>query len=102
MRTIQQQSASTGVSIVNSSRSITHTNDVFFVEQIQNISVSATDSQLVSFLYNLGNDPSMIRVRDLELQPDNPRQRLNASIQLVASYQRTSGKNLKTATASAQ
>lgn len=102
MRAIQLQSQATQVAIVNASRSTTHTNDVFFVEQVQNITVTATDAQLVDFLYRLGNDPSMIRVRDLEMQPDGPRQRLNASIQLVASYQRTQGKDLKNATASAQ
>jgi hypothetical protein len=30
----------------------------------------------------------MIRVRDLELQPDTPRLHLNANIRLVASYQK--------------
>ena len=33
---------------------------------------SATDEQLVDFLYKLGSDASMVRVRDLELQPDPP------------------------------
>lgn len=103
MRVIQAQSAATGVAIMNNSRSTTVTNDVFYVEQVQNITVQATDKQLVDFLYDLGNDPSMIRVRDLELQPDGPRQHLNASIQLVASYQKSqTGNNLKNATASAQ
>jgi type II secretory pathway component PulM len=32
LRTIQSQSAQSGVGIVNTSRQITHTNDVFFVE----------------------------------------------------------------------
>jgi hypothetical protein len=41
-------------------------------------------------------------VRDLELQPDGARQHLNAQVQLVASYQKSTGKNLKNATASAQ
>ena len=100
--TIQNRSANTGVSIVNLPPSVTHTNDAFYVERVENISVLATDEQLVNFLYQLGNDPAMVRVRDLELQPDGPRQRLNASIQLVASYQKTPGKNLKNATASAQ
>ena len=100
--TIQNRSANTGVSIVNLPPSIIHTNDAFYVERVENISVLATDEQLVNFLYQLGNDPAMVRVRDLELQPDPPRQRLNASIQLVASYQKTAGKNLKNATASAQ
>src|SRR5580692_1436712 len=39
LRTIQSQAALSGVGIVNTSRQITHTNDAFFVEQVQNISV---------------------------------------------------------------
>jgi hypothetical protein len=102
MRAVTEQSASSGVNIISSTRSITHTNSVFFVEQVQTINVVATDAQLVNFLYDLGNDPAMIRVLDLELQPDGARQHLSAAVQLVASYQKNSGRNLKTATASAQ
>ena len=69
MRAIQSQSAESGVGIVSTSRQTTHTNE-FFVELIQNINVVATDQQLVDFLYKLGSGASMIRVRDLELQPD--------------------------------
>jgi Tfp pilus assembly protein PilO len=64
-----------------------HTNE-FFVEQVQNITLTATDGQLVDFLYKLGSGSSMVRVRDLELQPDTVRQHLNANIKLVASYQK--------------
>jgi hypothetical protein len=88
MRTVQSQSAQSGVAIVNTSRQLTRTNDVFFIEQVQNINVLATEEQLVDFLYKLGSGASMIRVRDLELQPDQPRQRLSANIRLVASYQK--------------
>ena len=95
LRTIQAQAQACGVGVVNPSRQITHTNDIFFIEQVQNIGVTATDEQLVDFLYKLGSGASMIRVRDLELQPDLPRQRLVANIKLVASYQ----KNPKPATA---
>ena len=102
MRTVSRQAADTSVSIVSQSRSMTHTNNVFFIEQLQTINVIATDEQLVNFLYNLGNDPAMIRVRDLELTPDGARQHLNGSIELVASYQRNFRKDLKNATASAQ
>jgi hypothetical protein len=56
----------------------------------------------VDFLYKLGSDVSMIRVLDLELQPDGPRQKLNANIKLVASYQRSAPANLKTTTANAK
>jgi len=88
MRTIQAQAAASGFGINNYSRSMMRTNDAFFVEQVQNISVVAKEEQLVDFLYKLGSGSSMIRVRDLELQPDPPRQRLTANIRLVASYQK--------------
>ena len=90
MRTIQGQSAQSGVAIVNTSRQFTRTSDAFFVEQVENIAVLATEEQLVDFLYKLGSGASMIRVRDLELQPDPPHQRLNANIRLVASYAKNS------------
>jgi hypothetical protein len=105
MRTIQAQSAQSGVSIANYSRSMTHTNE-FFTEQTQNINVSATDAQLVDFLYKLGNGASMARVIDLELQPDSPRMHLTANIRLVASYQKNPkaapANNLKSPTANAK
>jgi Tfp pilus assembly protein PilO len=90
MRNIQSQSAQSGVGIVNTSRQMTKTNDAFFVEQIQNITVLADDKQLVDFLYQLGNKASAIRVRDLELQPDAAKQHLTANLRLVASYQKSS------------
>jgi Tfp pilus assembly protein PilO len=97
IRTIQAQAVQSGVSIVNTSRQITHTNDAFFIEQVQNITVSATDEQLVDFLYKLGSGASMIRVRDLELQPDSSHMRLAANIMLVASYQKNPTSNAKPA-----
>jgi Tfp pilus assembly protein PilO len=99
LRTIQSQALASGVGMVNPGRPLTRTNDAFFVQQIQNINVTATDDQLVDFLYKLGSDVSMIRVLDLELQPDPPRQKLNANIKLVASYQRNAPASLKTTTA---
>jgi Tfp pilus assembly protein PilO len=101
LRTIQSQAQASGVGMVNPGRPLTRTNDAFFVQQIQNINVSATDDQLVDFLYKLGSDVSMIRVLDLELQPDPPRQKLNANIRLVASYKRNAPASSKTATAKA-
>jgi Tfp pilus assembly protein PilO len=101
MRTIQSQSAASGVQLQNISRQLTHASDAFFVEQVVNINVLATEDQLVDFLYKLGSGASMIRVRDLELQPDAPRQRLNANIRLVASYQKTPTSTAKISTAKA-
>jgi Tfp pilus assembly protein PilO len=99
LRTIQSQATRSGVGLVNMSRQMTHTNE-FFVELAQNINVVANDQQLVDFLYKLGSDASMIRVSDLELQPDPVRQHLNASIRLIASYQKVTSKaNLKNTTA---
>lgn len=101
LRTIDSQSALSHVSIITTSRQTTRTNE-FFAELTQNISVIATDAQLVDFLYKLGSGASMIRVRDLELQPDGMHQHLNANIRLVASYQKNSDDSktgLKTATA---
>jgi type II secretory pathway component PulM len=103
MRVIQSQSAQSGVGIVTTSRQLTRTNDAFFIEQVQNINVTATDSQLVDFLYKLGSGASMVRVRDLELQPDPAHTHLTANIRLVASYQKNPvSANLKSATANAK
>ena len=101
MRTIQSQSAASGVTIHNYSRSAMNTNQ-FFMEQKQNINAIATDEQLVDFLYKLGSGASMVRVLDLELQPDNARQHLNANIRLVASYQKSAPASLKSTTATAK
>ena len=100
MHVMQVQSAQSGVAIANYSHSMMYTNE-FFMEQVQNIDVVATDAQLVDFLYKLGSGASMIRVRDLELQPDIQHQHLSAKIRLVASYQKTPRPpvNSKTATA---
>jgi hypothetical protein len=102
LRTIQAQALASDVGMSSMSRMMTRTNDAFFVQQIQSINVTAADDQLVDFLYKLGSDVSMIRVLDLELQPDGPRQKLNANIKLVASYQRSAPANLKTTTANAK
>jgi len=87
LRTIQSQSSASGAGLVSMGRPVTHTNE-FFVEQMQSIDVTGNDKQLVDFLYKLGSSASMIRVLDLELQPDQSKMRLNAHVQLVASYQK--------------
>jgi len=46
----------------------------------------------VDFLYNLGSGNSLIRVRDLSLRPDPPRQQLSGNVKLVASYQKNPSK----------
>ena len=97
MRTIQTQQAQSGVQLQSFSRPVTQTNDAFFVEQVQNINILGTEPQVVDFLYKLGSGASMIRLRDLSLQPDPPHQKLSADIRLEASYQKnntaSAGKN---------
>jgi len=69
---------------------------------VVNINVLATESQLIDFLYKIGSGASMIRVRDLELQPDALHQRLNANIRLVASYQKNPTPTAKVSTTKAK
>jgi Tfp pilus assembly protein PilO len=85
--TIQNQQAQSGVGIQNFGRTVSETNQ-FFVELTQTISVESGEAQLVDFLYSLGSGNSLIRVRDLALHPNPPRQALSGSVKLVASYQK--------------
>ena len=102
MRAINSQAGQSQVGIQNISRQLTHTSDAFFIEQVVNINVLATESQLIDFLYKIGSGASMIRVRDLELQPDALHQRLNANIRLVASYQKNPTPTAKVSTTKAK
>ncbi len=90
-RAIQDQQARSGVGIQSFGRTTTQTNQ-FFLELTQLIRVQSGEAQLVDFLYNLGSGNSLIRVRDLQLSPDAPRQQLGGTIKLVASYQKALAK----------
>ena len=86
-RVIQDQQVRSGVGIQQFGRVTTQTNQ-FFLELTQPISVQSGEAQLVDFLFNLGSGNSLIRVRDLTLRPDPPRQQLSGTVKLVASYQK--------------
>ncbi|MGO8700535.1 MAG: hypothetical protein ACLQVY_22830 [Limisphaerales bacterium] len=62
--------------------------DDFFEEQAEQITVVSQEPQLINFLYQIGNDPSMIRVSSLTLQPDNisTRYRFTGTLILTANY----------------
>jgi Tfp pilus assembly protein PilO len=90
LRTIQTHAAESGVNITQTPRPTTQTNE-FYLEQVQNLSVQAGEEQLVNFLFNIGSGNSMVRVRELSLRPDPPRQLLAGNIRLVASFPRKSG-----------
>lgn len=87
MRNVQTHSAQLGVQIQNVSKPFTRTNGIFLEQSLQVTAVSTEDS-LLNYLYTLGSGNSLIRVRDLTLRPDQTRTKLNASIKLVASYQK--------------
>lgn len=88
LRTIQNEAMRSRVGVISTSRSSTTTNQ-FFLEQAQTITVVAGEKELVDFLYSIGSGNSLIRVKDLSVRPDPARHQLNASITLVASYQKS-------------
>lgn len=87
LRTVQMHATQSQIGITGTSKQQTRTNQ-FFLELSQTFSFAAGEQQLVDFLYNLGSSNSLIRVREMTLRPDQPRQALNASVKLVASYQK--------------
>lgn len=90
--TVQSQAALSGVQInVYTPQPRTSSGgktNLFFDEQTAVIQFVAEEKNLIDFLYNLGVGGSMIRVRQMTLNPDPPRNRLQGSITLVASYAR--------------
>jgi hypothetical protein len=88
LNTIHMQSMQSGMGTINFVRQTTRTNDQFFLERIQAVSVVTGEKQLVDFLLNLSSN-QLIRVSSLSAHPSDPnRQQLSANITLVASYQK--------------
>ena len=92
IRSIQNQAAQNGVTI-NANTEVqttgtTRTNE-FFEEKARLINVVTGEKELVDFLVSLASTNSMIRVRSMNLRPDSSQMRLQGSITLVASYQRS-------------
>jgi len=84
--TIRAQERKTGVYVESINPGSVKTNE-FFEEQSTAISLECQEPQLVSFLYNMGMDPAMIRVTVLNLKPaDANRYRLKATLTLSANY----------------
>jgi hypothetical protein len=94
-RTIQEQQARSGTGNGNLGRTTTRTNQ-FFLELTAPVTFQSGEAQLVDFLYSLGSGNSLIRVGDLTLRPDPPRQQLSGTVKLVASYQKTPPKKAAT------
>ena len=72
----------------------------FFDERLVTVDVNGGEAELVDFLYQLGSGESMMRVRDISnLRPDASRTRLQATLTLVASFQKENKAPTKTASA---
>lgn len=86
--TIRQQAVRTGVTVNNYTPVGSHgTSNEFFEEQSTQITLESQEPQLIDFLYNIGNDPAMVRVAELSLKPaDANRYRLQGTVTLTASY----------------
>jgi len=91
-RRITDEQVRSGVTPQGGGKIFTQTN-LFFLEQTTTVNVEGNEQQLIDFLYNLGSGDSMIRVREMNLHPDAPHQKLSASVKLVASYQKNSAKS---------
>ena len=88
MRNIQTQSSQAQVQIQTVSKPFSRTNGLFLEQSVQ-VTALSTEDALLNYLFNLGNGNSLIRVRDLTMRPDQTRTKLNATIKLVASYQKS-------------
>jgi hypothetical protein len=84
---IQSEVVRTGVQIQQQPKPHSQTNQ-FFIEQFQSVNLQSKEQQLVDFLFGLGNNTALIRVRDLTLHADPSHTLLQAGIKLVASYQK--------------
>jgi len=64
------------------------TND-YFEEKTLRLSVQGNETNLVNFIFNVGSDSSMIRIREMHLSPlDAGRFQLKADMLLAANYEK--------------
>jgi Tfp pilus assembly protein PilO len=88
-RTVSDQAMKTGVTVDEIRPAVSAHPDTneFYVEQSVKISFESQEPQLVNFLFNVGNDPAMIRVHELDLKTaDANRYRLKGDAILTANY----------------
>jgi Tfp pilus assembly protein PilO len=88
-KSIYDQAMKTGVNVseyrpINSTGSVSNE---FYEEQSIKITFECQETQLINLLFNVGNDPAMIRVRELQLSPaDANRYLLRGNAFLSANY----------------
>jgi len=91
VRLILNETAASGIvaESMTPQRSNDSTNNPFYVEQSETMTLQTTEKQLVDFLFSLGSGTnSLIRVKSLSVQPDPSHQRLTTRLTVVASYQK--------------
>jgi uncharacterized protein len=90
-KTISDQAIKSGVNVSDTrpAGAVSAETNAFYDEQDVRITFESEESQLITFLYNIGNDPAMIRVSELNLRPaDANRYRLKGDALLSANYAR--------------
>jgi hypothetical protein len=92
-RKVQEKAPQYGVTVLQytdvQGTAATGQTNQFFDERALRISIQTGESNLVNFLYDMGNDPAMIRVRELHLKPaDQNRYRLSGEVLLSANFQK--------------
>lgn len=87
LQAIQSEAVKSGV-IIQANNRLPESTNQFFKELSQSLTTLSEESQLVDFLYNLGTGSSQTRVRAISIRPDPSRTKLNATITLVASFQK--------------
>jgi hypothetical protein len=88
-KSISDQAIKTGVNISDTRPATTShpETNAFYDEQAVKITFESQEEQLVNFLFNIGNDPAMIRVREINLKTaDANRYRLRGDALLTANY----------------
>lgn len=93
LRIVQTKAAASGVQqngITPVPRSSTGKTNEFFEEQSLTMNfVNTGEKELVDFLYNLGANDSLLRVRDMTIRPELPNAfKLSGSVTLTASFQK--------------
>ena len=86
-RAINKLEASSGINVSRQGRVNTETNN-FFIEKSMRIDFSGKESQIVDFLWKLGESDSLVRVSEMRVRPDKNRYKLEGWMELTASYQK--------------
>ena len=100
-RAINKLEASSGINVSRQGRVNTETNN-FFIEKSMRIDFSGKESQIVDFLWKLGESDSLVRVSEMRVRPDKNHYKLEGWMELTASYQKNVTAPVATVTPSAQ